>query len=228
MFLVFSCLYSQEESIQPDRPDQSESTSTVPFHYLQIETGLLSEKVNKNENSSLLPTILWKYAISPKTELRLITEAELLKENKNSEYNFKPITIGMKTALIKEKGWLPDIAFLGHLEVLSKNSEGTERVVPSFRFAFQNTLSETISLSYNLGMQWNPDLQEFYHYTFTIGKSFSEKLGGFAEFYGFLSPHSLPITVLMRVLLICCTMIWWWIFPEVSGFRKFLPIILFP
>ena len=38
-------------------------------------------------------------------------------------------------------------------------------------------------------MQWNPDLQEFYLYTFTIGKSFNEKLGGFVEFYGFLSPH---------------------------------------
>lgn len=69
-------LKAQEaEPLQADRPDQTECASLVPPGYIQAETGFLYEKGGPDARSFLYPSILWKYGVNDRFEVRLITEA---------------------------------------------------------------------------------------------------------------------------------------------------------
>lgn len=184
--LMTSQLLFSQDVIQLDRPDQTETPSIVPKNYLQFESGFSMEKTNISETILQLPSVLWKYGLTDKTELRLITEIS----SENEKFKFEPVTLGFKTAITEEKGIIPKTSFIGHISIFSKDSNENFRTVPSFRFTFQNSISENLSLGYNLGMEWNPEMQETYLYTITLGKSFNEKFGGYVEFYGFISPFS--------------------------------------
>lgn len=191
LLLCQICTYlkAQEEStIQMDRPDQTETPYTVPLHYLQFESGFTYEKVNSNAISFQLPTLLTKYGISKHTELRLITELNYNKSSVEKKIRFQPITIGFKTALIEEKGIIPKISFIGHLGLFSRNENLQKRVIPSFKFELENTLSENFTLGYNLGMEWDNNLKENYVYTFTVARSITSKIDAYLEVYGTISP----------------------------------------
>lgn len=180
-----------QEAIQLDRPDQTETPAIVPKNYLQFESGFLYEKENLTNYSMQIPSVLWKYGISDKTELRLITELEYEVNQQTHQLKLQPLALGFKTALLEEHSWIPKTSFIGHLEVFGRNSEENYVAVPSFRFVFQNTLSEDLNLGYNLGMIWDTDMQETYLYTITLGKSLHPKLGVYAEVYGFLTPNKI-------------------------------------
>lgn len=174
--------------IQTDRPDQTECPFIVPKNYFQIESGFNYEKVNKENQNLLYPTILWKYGVNEKFELRLISE---LTTNKNIGENLtgiNPIKIGFKTKLIEQNGLIPQTSFIGHLAIpfLSTSNLTTTYFAPSFRFTMQHTLTEKISLGYNLGAEWNgEDTEATFIYTLTSGISLTEKVGAYIELYGF-------------------------------------------
>uniref|UniRef100_UPI0040487B1B hypothetical protein n=1 Tax=Flavobacterium sp. TaxID=239 RepID=UPI0040487B1B len=86
-YLCFTILISNfiqaQESIQTDRPDQTETPAIVPKNMLQIETGFNYQKENNDVSSSNLPTILIKYGVNDILEIRLITGFDNQK-NKNT------------------------------------------------------------------------------------------------------------------------------------------------
>ena len=75
--VLFANFLQAQETIQLDRPDQTESVYVVPKNYLQTEMGFMFEKTNRENNHFHLPTILWKYGFNDKVELRVITEFSL-------------------------------------------------------------------------------------------------------------------------------------------------------
>jgi Putative MetA-pathway of phenol degradation len=187
LFLILATIYSNAQStIQTDRPDQTESPYIVPSRYIQIETGLLFEKIKNETFVFTTPTILWKYGVNQNFELRLITEYATMQENENSNSNFSPITIGFKSSLSEEKGVFPKTSFIGHI-----TAPCTDKKIyfePSFRFTMQHTLSDMFSLSYNLGAEWEKkSLETTYIYTLTLGTSLSNRFGCYMELYGFHS-----------------------------------------
>lgn len=189
ILISFSDLKSQE-SIQTDRPDQTESPAITPKNFLQIETGFLFEKQDRYSENFSHPTILWKYGVNENFELRMVTEFNSEKTETEKYSAIAPLTFGFKAKLTEEKKWFPKISFLGHLTTNKWGSKDfqTTYVAPSFRFLFQHTVSEKLSIGYNLGAEWNgenPDATGIY--TLSGAYSFTEKFGGFAEFYGFLN-----------------------------------------
>ena len=148
--------------IQTDRPDQTECPFIVPKNHIQIESGFNFEKVNENEKNYLYPTILWKYGVNEKFEIRLISE---LTTNKISEKN---------------------VTGINPIKPLSTLNLRTTYFAPSFRFTMQHTLTRKISLGYNLGVEWDGENAEpTFIYTLTSGISLSEKTGAYLELYGF-------------------------------------------
>ena len=106
-----------------------------------------------------------------------------------------PLTFGFKAKLTEEKKFLPKISFLGHLTANKLGSKDfqTTHIVPTFRLLFQHTLSEKLSLGYNFGAEWNgetPDATGIY--TLSTAYSITEKLGGFAEVYGYINETKKP------------------------------------
>jgi hypothetical protein len=99
------------------------------------------------------------------------------------------LTIGFKAKLADEKGIIPQTSVICHLGInqLASKYYKTASYIPSYRFTMMHTISEKMNLSYNLGTEWNGnDAIATFIYTLTTGYSFSNKLGGYIEVFGFM------------------------------------------
>ena len=191
LFSVLGCVTVQAqttEPIQADRPDQTETPSIVPKGMFQVEMGFTFQKNEENSTSNSLPSVLWKYGVNENFELRLITEFLSEKINDEKSSGFTPVLIGFKVKLCEEKGIIPKTSFIGHIGLPNAASSRykTDFVAPEFRFTMQHTLSDKLSLGYNLGCEWDGMTPETtFVYTLTTGYSINKKVGCYAELFGF-------------------------------------------
>ncbi|MDP4637648.1 MAG: transporter [Crocinitomicaceae bacterium] len=180
-------------SIQLDRPDQTECPFITPKKYIQVENGFTTERLNNQVETLNYPTSLWKYGVNEKFELRFITEIATMKSSNKQIIGFSPLTFGFKVSLFEEKGMIPKTSFIGHVTSAKLGSKEfhTDYIAPAFRFTMQHTLSDHVSLAYNLGIEWyGENAGQTYIYTLTNGYSLTNKLGGYLEVYGFLPAQS--------------------------------------
>ena len=189
LFISFLHTAKAQTSIQTDRPDQTETPFTVPSGYFQAENGFSYENILKGFTSVAHPSVLWKYGVSKNFEFRLITELVSEKENAKTIIGFSPVLVGFKVNISEEKGFLPMTSFIGHIAIpkLASPDFKASYYAPSFRFTMQHTLSNRISLGYNLGAEWDGETPEpKFIYTLTTGFSLTDKLGSYIEMYGFV------------------------------------------
>lgn len=191
VFMVLTNYGKAQElpSIQTDRPDQTECPFITPKHFFQLENGFSYEQNHKNWSSFVAPTILTRFGINNYLELRIITEYTVIKENENIFSEINPIVVGIKIKLLEEKGLIPTTSLISHIGFPKAASPDyrANYYYPEFRFAMQHTISEKQSLSYNLGAEWNGEnTKPTFIYTLTTGYSLTEKIGAYAEFYGFV------------------------------------------
>lgn len=175
-------------SIETDRPDQTECPYIVPAKHFQLESGFNYEHVSKDEQNYIHPTALWKYGINDHFELRLITESVSKRINKINISGLLPVEVGFKVALMEEKGILPKTSFISHLSIpqISSKQFRATYFAPNFRFTMLHSLSDKLTLSYNLGAEWDGENPEpIFIYTLAPAYSFTDKLGAYIEIYGF-------------------------------------------
>jgi len=182
-------LYCQNiEPIEADRPDQTETPSIVPKGMFQVESGFSYQKNTLNRSSWMVPSILWKYGVNSNLELRVITEIEQNNNGEESEWGLHPLMIGLKVKLLEENGIVPKTSIIAHLglpNVASENLKATT-LKPEFRFTMQHSLTEKLSLGYNLGAEWDEISDKpTYIYTLTTGIVLIGKLNSYLELYGF-------------------------------------------
>jgi hypothetical protein len=194
---VVSSAFGQEEKpeLVTDRPDQTEAPSIVPRGGLQVETGFVFEKDLEDgveTDSWAYNSTLIKYGVNENFEFRFITEyvGETIADNENPAtkiYGFSPLAIGMKLKLADEKGFWPQASLIGHVNLRTGNKEfEPEYTSGQFRFTCAHTLNENLSLSYNLGAEWNGFTPEAtFIYTLSLGYAFNDKVGAFIESYSF-------------------------------------------
>lgn len=196
--LFLTCLASLhfygQERIDTDRPDQTESAFTVPKGWMQLELGLQKEKWEtspRNIYSYTLPTLLTKYGISKRWELRLITEYNRWGE-KNRMFRdtigLLPVQLGFKVNLVEGKGIIPRVSLIYHTafnRIASKLARQGSFLSPEFRFTLQNQLADGIALGYNVGMEWE-DIREKPAFIYTIAPGFDlgKKWYGYIELFG--------------------------------------------
>ena len=202
LFLLASIILvnSQEEdkkqdygTISTDRPDQTEASSVVPKKFLQIETGAFYEEL-QNVKSTTYNTTLLRYGLLDNLELRLGFDNTSIKVNSNTiASGFSPLLLGVKIGITEEKGALPEIAFIGHVNMpfFASNDFDTKSTGTDFRFSLSHTLNERSSLGYNIGMAWDGDVTTAsYIYTIAYGYSISDKVGAYLELYGDIPENS--------------------------------------
>ena len=76
LLIVLSFFESFGQELITDRPDQTESSVSVPKKSLQIEFGFLYGNLKENDvsiNDILLLTVLFRYGLFKGFELRLVT-----------------------------------------------------------------------------------------------------------------------------------------------------------
>lgn len=194
LFILSLTINAQEvESIQTDRPDQTETPSLTPKGMFQVETGFTYQKNDTDFKTYVLPSILWKYGVNENFELRVITEFVSDKIGTQEISGINPVLIGCKIKIADEKGIFPKTSFISHISLpnMASTKLKSDFFAPEFRFVMQHTISEKVSSSYNLGAEWDGFTPEpTFIYTVTSGYSISEKWGSYIELFGFAPQNS--------------------------------------
>ncbi|MEO7292730.1 MAG: transporter [Ginsengibacter sp.] len=189
--LISVSLYAQKQ-IDTDRPDQTESVFLVPKKWIQFEAGFNFQKNSSTENEFLTPTLLSKYGLSNRIELRLITtfktsSSSTIPIGTLRETGLDVVEVGAKISLFEEKELIPKTSFIFHVGIPSLTSAKfkPDNIAPNFRFTMQHTLSSKTALGYNLGCEWDGFTNyPAYIYTITLGFNLAEKWYSYIEGFG--------------------------------------------
>ncbi len=178
------------QTIITDRPDQTESSSTVKKGSLQIEMGILlgfTEDDYSSERQLLSPTTLFRYGILRGIELRVLSQLESLKDQ-NSSVNFSGISdleIGTKIQLFKREHVNTEIAFLSHTILPTGSKDLTNDKWSTInKLSISHVLSDTMGLGYNVGYDYFGVGKGNLTYSMALGMSITDHFGFYVEPYG--------------------------------------------
>jgi Putative MetA-pathway of phenol degradation len=206
--LLFFSLFStaQVEIIDTDRPGQTISSTTVPKKWIQTEIGYGKQTYRfqpiLQDTYFQLPSLLVKYGIGNKLEVRLITEFAYIKEeniNVNAIYKgINNLQVGVKYNFLKQKGIIPKSALIAHYSFNGARTiiKGKDSIDGgNVRLAMSNKISEKLVIGYNVGIELKSwDSKRMYLYTFSPRYIMTEKFQAFVEIYGFFWKGRIPQT----------------------------------
>lgn len=178
------------QEIATDRPDQTECSSSVEKGILQIESGIilqLNEVDSNREDNLLLPTTLFRIGLHDFFELRLLVQFERNVFDTKTFNGFSDLEIGTKIQLYQRDNSPFEMAFLSQLRVPSGTKEvrNTNYAITN-KICINHSFSEYFSLGYNLGYLYENKSHSHFTYSFAFNFPLSDKIGVYAEPYGFL------------------------------------------
>jgi hypothetical protein len=191
-------------AIQTDRPDVTESATTVQKYRLQVESGFEyhQDKQKSGDTGQDFQTIniantLLRYGMTKKWELRLgaLYTTQTIKKSgsKNSQDGIHGLAIGAKYWLVRETGRIPNVAVIAAADLPLGNKQfAPDKLTPNVVFCAAHTLGERYSFGYNLGSSFEDQDHFLYHYSASLGLNMSEELSAFAEVFGDFSQNNIP------------------------------------
>lgn len=219
IFVGSFSVYGQEEekkeeegSISTDRPVQSETPTTVPKKYLQVELGGQYTLVNTPrftdagthvdstfKDEANYGNILIKYGLFESMELRLSTNyiQEIRTIQNSSVYPPPPEVettsgmdapiLGFKFAVLREKDWKPNISYSIQSRVPIWGEEEFKNTEQNFlnRLTIGKTLVGNWYGIVGVQYEYIPTENDNVFYVIQTGYTFFDKLTAVAEFYGY-------------------------------------------
>ena len=200
LLLVFICSVlngvSQESDFVQligDRPTQTSSAFIVPKGYFQFEDGFIYENETSETQNISFSSMLLRYGLFKNFELRFATEYNKIKSTGLSDINgFSPVSVGAKIHVNIEEGWIPQIAFLTHINISKTGSKDFMQDYHSTQMVmtFNHTINDAWSIGYSVGVEFLSDVSySVGTYTFVSGFAITEKIGSFIEAYGDFSKY---------------------------------------
>ena len=156
---------------------------------LQLEAGILYEKLDDASKNFSLPAITIHYSLNDRFELFLSNSFNFNIDDEASNNNF-PLTLGLKTPIIKKENTTFSIATyaIGNIE---KDKKIT--VNPSAYLLFSHQFNSKILVEANFGQEYDFFGNNFISYYSTVITSASHpKLHPFIEIYGNFSIEDHP------------------------------------
>lgn len=101
-------LAAQAAPLETDRPDFTESSSTVPCGRLQLEAGYTVRGGTRTESEHSLPEMLLRIGVGPRLELRVAQNA--IAAGGSSAWD--DLGLGMKLGLTAQQGGRPQLALI--------------------------------------------------------------------------------------------------------------------
>lgn len=185
---------AQDEKMVTDRPGFTIDPGTAPRRWIQTEAGFSrqTEKLGPGVKNHFMqnPVLMIKYGIVKRVELRALTELGTQQDGSSFGttvyHGISRVELGAKFNFLDEKGIRPKTSLIAHyhfnhLRTIFKDTlDGGD-----FRFAMLHTLSKTISIRYNIGMEWRYFINNpYYVYSFSPGFNISEKWVTYIEVFG--------------------------------------------
>lgn len=192
------------EELVTDRPDQTESAVVVAPGQVQLETGVLLTR-DDAEGASIEavegPGTLVRIGLGHRTELRLGWDGYIRQELDLPGPRRETITeegpgdaeLGAKMRLRDETGHLPEAALLvGTSLPVGDETYTSDRLDPSILLSLAHTLTDSLSLGYNAGVEWSSEPTEAgvhethsrFLYTAALGIGLTDRAGAFLELFG--------------------------------------------
>tara|TARA_B100002052_G_C15846313_1_gene582692 strand:+ start:393 stop:1124 length:732 start_codon:yes stop_codon:yes gene_type:complete len=174
------------QSINTDRPDQTEGSSTINKGTFQIETGiLLSEDDNTNEKSLFLPSTLLRFGITDNIELRIFQEIEHKIYHSNTITGFNDLQLGLKLQLFKKENSATEIAFMSHINLPnSSDFFSNNRIGIINKLCISHPTNKRTQISYNIGYDYMQKGNGDITYSIVTSYAVNDKFNTYIEPYG--------------------------------------------
>ena len=189
ILILLSFSLSAMAQMTTDRPDQTESSSTVELGALQIETGVLAMYTEVGPNTVrhlLTPTALARYGLFEGIELRLTSQVESSAvRNRVISEGISDIQLGAKVQILQKPDVNTEVAFLSHLVIPSGTREvSADRIGTINRFALSHSLNDRLGLGYNIGYNYLDDGNGDLTFSVSLGIAINDRVGIYFEPYG--------------------------------------------
>ena len=154
--ISFVEINAQEVEFAADRPGASTGPAIVSKGVIQWEQGMQYDGDGAKGNFTYSNTLL-RYGLFDGVELRLGGDAFSYDYFGSWKSAFSGLGIGAKIRCCDEQGAIPAVAVLADFQIPSTGTEGfaAEYFTPSLYLLFENTLSDKLSLGYNVGAEWD-------------------------------------------------------------------------
>lgn len=169
-------------------PYQTEPSIVMDKYTFQIELGALNQHFGDHLTYTAIPTIGLAYGLADKIELQFSMQSDNYKSELFGEegkyQHWSDLSFGPKIQLLNREDVNMQIAFWSQAVFpTSEPSKGSPLGV-SNKLSISHSFSQKIAVVYNLGYDYMDDTNVF-TYALALGYEFSEKLGIYAEPYGF-------------------------------------------
>lgn len=180
------------QTINTDRPDQTESSAVVPAGSFQWECGFSSTwnpTFGGTVRELAIPNSLFRISMHEKFELRVVHQLNRISgvqwggEDVLAE-GTSDVELGTKVQLWQREGSRTEIAYLGHV-VLPTGDEGLRAFQTGWvnKLCISHDVGPDWALGYNLGYVLYGEEGTF-TYACAVGKSINDRLGLYFEPYG--------------------------------------------
>ena len=181
-----------DEPLTTDRPDFTESTSTIPRGHFQIEGGTTVTRVEDVDSTSF-GELLVRIGTGERWETRLSAGYARVETPFDEFSGLEDPSVGIKVRFTDDAGELGPGQPAASLIVLTSIPAGDEELtddewVPEGKLALAWELTPRFSLSSNLNYAYLVDGDERLHQlgaTLSGGLSLTDRLGAYLEWYGF-------------------------------------------
>lgn len=185
------------EPLITDRPDFTESSVTVGYHVIQLETGYTfthdSEGDDSTRSHSLPESLLRVGMFADWFEFRVdwnfIDELSEFGGVEETASGAEDLNLGMKLALTPQERILPETAIILQSSVPSGSSEFTaDEVLPGVNFLYGWDITDEWATGGSTGLGGASDdltidsYVEFFQ-SWTVNRSWTEQLGSYTEWF---------------------------------------------
>lgn len=163
-----------------DRPDQTESSQTVPRNSVQIETGWSMAGFGGLRSQAFLGTLV-RFGAGETAEFRAGFDGVV--RTAVGTWEAGDFMVGFKQRVYRGEGRIPNVAVLVHAVI----PHGGGRFLPNAIASLSHELSEKVGMGYNLGVSaFDAGTQTELElvYTASVGISVAKQVGMFAEVFG--------------------------------------------
>lgn len=182
---------AQDVEFTADRPGVSTGPAVVGRNVIQLEQGIQYDGDGGYGQFTFSNTLI-RYGLFDGAELRLGGDALIHNSNDKWHAAFTGLSVGTKICCFEGRGAIPAISLLADLAIPYTGNEGfvVEHLAPSLYLLFENTVTDWLSVGYNVGAEWDgsqPAPSAFV--ALCLGFSLTERLGCFVESYNNFSRY---------------------------------------
>ncbi len=191
---------AEPEPIATDRPDFTESSTTVGAGVAQIEAGYTYTRNSANHTHShswgegLLRVGIYADWLELRAAVAPVTEVSNIGGSHNSVSGVEDLYLGVKLGLTAQSDWLPEVAIVPQMTVATGQASFTaDRTLPGCNLLYAWEVTESLSTGGSTQVNRAVDGTDTYvewAQSWTVGLALADDVGFYTEWFAILPEQS--------------------------------------